>query len=643
MSDQGATTAHEQLGTGSSSQDASLERIVELLKAKDDTSRFVGLALLKSTLDSSEQLRNDKFVVTTIWSSISAKFLDRLLRTGSKPGARQADAKEMLDLAANVIYTFAVLLPEDAKAEDKLLGRIPLLVNAIIQSSEETTDFIVKTLLTIVSSSSEGSDALAAVQDWSPLIEIAPKQPLVLSILSWTWINGTHDAKVMSQRIDECISSLCASYKGTDAVTLLDFLGKILGRLNTDLLLERPTWLPAAIAFVHDLARSKPTAMSREAYTNCAANLLVTYGDMASQILFRDIFKSSKSLSYLFVSLILIDLRSSLPNLLAKLNTAEYPAISERLTSALIILSFFINHLLEMIDLAESEDIFQEVQPDLLLKLRDSVMEALSLVLEYLRDRWDAAVSGAQGLHPDARSAEAHTGSGSLKTLAWDSKHESASEDRLLLAALKSLGDWLREDDAPGLRREATGLIDLLMDLYQPSTAARIGLATRPLVLGVLDGILKEDDGVQALLEYNGWSILSQDLILILLNSEKTGRSEHELGQHISAILMALSESKSTTPDDWLDLITGVAAYDVPALSQPPISLQQLWADLLELCISLLMKAPPGVKRRYTHSASALGGIGKVICQKDLEDDIRRQIQSATAQLYDDSILSRSQ
>jgi hypothetical protein len=397
--------------------------------------------------------------------------------------------------------------------------------------------------------------------------------------------------------------------------------------------------LSSAINFVHNLARSKPTAVSREAYTNCAANLLVTYGDLASHDFFQDIFKSSKSLSYLFMSLIIIDLRSSLPNLLAKLNTAEYPAISERLTSALIILSFFINYLLKMIDQAESDDVFQHVQPDLLLKLRDSVIEALSLVLEYLRDRWDAAVSGAQGLHPDARSAEAHTGSGSLRTLAWDSKHESASEDRLLLAALKSLGDWIREDDAPGLRREATGLIDLLMDLYQPSTAARIGVATRPLVLGVLDGILKEDDGVQALLEHNGWSVLSRDLLLMLSTSEQTGRSEHELGQHISAILMSLAESRSTTPDDWLDVVTGVAAYNVPTLSQPPASLQQLWADMLELCISLLIKTPPGVKRRYVHSASALGGIAKIVCQMNLEHDVREQIEDNTAQLYGDSIL----
>lgn len=121
-------------------QDASVERIQQLLKAKDDTSRFVGLALLKSTLDASEELRNDQTVVVALWSSISPKFLDRLLRTGSKPGARQGDAKEMLDLAANVIYTFAVLLPQDAKDDVKLAGRVPLLIHAILQRCVDCTN-----------------------------------------------------------------------------------------------------------------------------------------------------------------------------------------------------------------------------------------------------------------------------------------------------------------------------------------------------------------------------------------------------------------------------------------------------------------------------------------------------------------------
>lgn len=115
------------------SQISSITKIEQFLKAKDDTSRFVGLALLKSTLDTSAELRDDREVVLLLWSSIPPKFLDRLLRTGAKPGAKQKNAKDMLDLAVAVIYTFVLLLPEDTRSDTGLLGRIPLLVEAVLQ------------------------------------------------------------------------------------------------------------------------------------------------------------------------------------------------------------------------------------------------------------------------------------------------------------------------------------------------------------------------------------------------------------------------------------------------------------------------------------------------------------------------------
>jgi hypothetical protein len=368
------------------------------------------------------------------------------------------------------------------------------------------------------------------------------------------------------------------------------------------------------------------------------ANLLVTYQDRVARIVFSQALKSDK-FSYLFINLILIDVRSSLPTLLEKLNTPEYPALSERLTSALVIMSFFINHLSQMID--ETDDaMFADGEAELLLKLRDSVVETLSALVEYLRDRWDAAVAGVQGLHYDVRYGKSHTASGSLMTVTWDSKHEGVTEDRFLLAALRVLGDWIREDDAPTLRIEAINLMDLLMDLYQPSTAARVGITTRPLVLGLLDGILKTDEGVQALSEHGGWSTLSKDLLSILTDSDETDEPSHRLGQHISEILTTLTEARSTTPDDWLDLVTGVAAYNVPPSNPPMLSLQQLWADVLQLATTLLINAPLGVKRQYVHSASAVMGVASVIQERKLEDQIREEIQDAIALLRSDPIFS---
>jgi hypothetical protein len=112
------------------SQPADINKIQSLLKAKDDTQRFVGLALLKSALDGSEQLRQDEQTVQSLWSSLSPKFLDRLLRTGSNPSTK--NSKEMLDLVVSVLHIFAILLPDQARSDVKFINRIPLLVSAVL-------------------------------------------------------------------------------------------------------------------------------------------------------------------------------------------------------------------------------------------------------------------------------------------------------------------------------------------------------------------------------------------------------------------------------------------------------------------------------------------------------------------------------
>lgn len=109
---------------------ANLQKIKALLKAKDDTQRFVGLALLKSVLDNSPQLRDDQGEVQSLWTSISPKFLDRLLKTGSTPSNK--DAKDMLDLAVSVLHTFSLLLPESSRDDSRFTDRIPLLVAAAL-------------------------------------------------------------------------------------------------------------------------------------------------------------------------------------------------------------------------------------------------------------------------------------------------------------------------------------------------------------------------------------------------------------------------------------------------------------------------------------------------------------------------------
>ncbi|KAK7952522.1 uncharacterized protein PG986_008250 [Apiospora aurea] len=612
------------------SESHDVEKIQQLLRAKDDTSRFVGLALLKSTLDSSEDIRESKEVIATLWDSISVTFLDRLLKTGAKPGSKQNDAKEMLDLATNVIYTFTVLLPADAVTNSKLVGRIPRLVEAVLCSAGETTDVILKTLLTLTSSP-EGGRVFSEAEDWSPLIEIAPKQPYALAVLSWSWLHAassTKDRSSLRDRIDRTISALIASYKGTDAVTLLDFIDKALGRLDDDLIPVNPQWLGPLIELIRNLATARPTAAGREAYTNCTARLLITYSDSVPKLLFRDTSGSENPFSYLFISLIIVDLKATLPSLLSKLNTPEYPSISTRLTSGLLILSYFISFLLQQMDAqinagsdaSSFKDAFQ-MPPDLLLKLNRSISETLSIIMEYLRDRWDAAVAGALGLHPETRTSPP-------PRTPCSSRRSACS------------GEWIREDDGEVLRTEAISLMDLLVELYQTSSGPSGSIGYRALVLGVLQGVTQTDDGIRVLLEHEGWSTLSKDLLATLnrTSSARTGIDLHEceLGSQVALLLMALTENQQATSEEWLDLVTGIAAYDVPSIGEAPEPLQRFWADGLQLAADLLANTSPGVKRRYEHTAGSIRGIAATVEGRITSPEIRKHLGEALSTLRDD-------
>lgn len=114
---------------------AALNQMQGFLKAKDDTSRFVGLAVLKSVLDNQQDLRDDTEKITALWNSISPKFLDRLLRAGQNNNVTTQEAKDMIDIAVSVFHTFAILLPEQARRERRFTGRFAALTNALLHTS----------------------------------------------------------------------------------------------------------------------------------------------------------------------------------------------------------------------------------------------------------------------------------------------------------------------------------------------------------------------------------------------------------------------------------------------------------------------------------------------------------------------------
>lgn len=599
-----------------------IERIQELLKTKNDTSRFVGLALLKSALDNSQQLREDEAAITTLWQSVSPKFLDRLLRSASKQSSSSKDSKDMIDIAVAVLHTFSVLLPDEAKQGSNLVRRIPALVPAVLHSSEVTTQLILQTLLVLVSYP-DGAKEFTCIEDISPLTEIAPSHPLVLDVFlyayaqSATWIE---DQPSIHANIGKIIQSLVASFKSTDAVTLLNFLDQLLRRLDPENIPSSSPWLKPVMGFIRNLVTSKPTPASRAAYTNLSATLLQIYPAEASNALFSDEGKSDKPFSYLLINLILVDLRSSFPSLLGQLNSPEYESISRRLASAFDIVSAFIGFLVRVLENEDLEGPLSSLMmaPDLLLKFRNSISETMSLAIEYLRDRWDAAEAGAMGLHPDARVGTANTSRGSHYTLSWDSKTDMASQDPLILAAIRALAIWLREDDNDGLRKEASGLSDMLMDLYKVSGTSGAHLDFRRPVLVALEGVITVDEGITCFLDNDGWQVLTQDMLSIL-QASSTSSDENECARGIEIVRVLLPIVEMEQPgsrEAWMSVITAVSAWSGPADTEEPSVIYEFQVAVLQLVTALASNTHPGIQRRYVHSITAVLGIAEQLKRK---------------------------
>lgn len=512
---------------------------------------------------------------------------------------------------------------------------------------------MLQTLLTLVSRV-EGAKEFVAIEDASALVEIAPSQPLALDIFLYAHSQSatfTEDTAALKTKIDQIVQSLVASFKGTDAVTLLAFLAELLRRLDPQVggptrnhvlvlatdplqcLPQNSSWLTTITGFIRNLVTSKPTAAGRAAYTNLAATLLQIYPADASKLLFTDEGKSEKPFPYLLVNLVLVDLRSSFPNLLGQLNSPDYQSISKRIASAFDVVSAFIGFLVRFLE-DESDDnsiSLLMMAPDFLFKLRQSIAETLSLAIEYLRDRWDAAEAGAMGLHPDARLGAANTSRGSHFTLAWDSKIDRANQDPLILAAVRTLAIWLREDDNDMLRKEATGLTDMFMDLYKSSAEDGARLDFRRPVLVALEGTTALEDGAASLLDHNGWEILTQDLLTIL-RSTSSASSEDDAARGIEIVRVLIPTVERESPgsrEAWMAVVTAVAAWDVPDAEQPPV-VYEFQVAVLQLVTALMENTHSGMQRRYVHSTSAVLGIVEQLMEKivkihdePLEDSLR--------------------
>ncbi|KAI1360524.1 Neurochondrin-domain-containing protein [Xylaria arbuscula] len=565
--------------------DTDVQKVQNLLAAKDDTSRFVGLLLLKTTLDNhASDLQYEK--VSELWNSISPRFLDRLIRTGSQPASEQRkQSGDMLDVAVAVLYTFTKLM-NDCALDAKFYGRIPNLANAVLYSSEETTRRIVDLIHVLVQQphgqAAGGATCFAQLDlnTWGPLIEIAPQYETVFSIFHWAWVSGSLavPAKDLRPKLDGALKLFISSFKGQNPIPLLNFITLVFDNLNPDLRPPEPEWLRPVARLIQDIASNKQTADGRRAYIHCAATLLAIYPEKFPGPLFSDDPDTTRPIAYLFVKMVQVDILSTLHLLIPKVNTTEYPSLSCRIAAALDIMTSFLGFLITAADETGGQ---HGLTPYRILKLHEDLLKTVGDVMEYLRDRWDDYLASSRGIESAQNSGR------------------SIFEDAITPAAVRFVATWLRDDDGDALRTQAAGLIDLFAELYKINMSSTDVPELRLPILAALEGILQTSDGREA---FHSSDFLSRSLYpdiraILAGHGNELATGDYLRGSaivQIFNILIEYDESSHPHPGS-MDLVELISKCEVQPVKVPASVSDrprvEFLTDALELAATLSKSA----------------------------------------------------
>jgi len=608
-------------GTETKDPSSALAQTLVLLKAKDDTSRFAGLSLLRSLLDSNEKLRNDPDVISKCWSSISEKFLVRLLKAQPSDKRSEEESKSLVELAVSIVHTFVNLLPpnelESAKIRD-LCEPIGKSVSRLDPGSRISAFQILQSVAACPSNFSLFRDQsiLSSLGDLAKNDESALREyGRILRLLRNSGLDSNGSE----------FESRCR-YAETLILDLLEHCKKdnqtLLFEAIVDIYRDGPSFyttdfVKSLMPPIQEAILRAPKARTRKATITLIGNIIrdPAIGMETQSLIFAPANgipqDPEKPFAYIFINLVLIEIRSTIPSLMEQLASPSYASTALHMASCYDILSAFTQYLLSTLSAPDPPTGPQPaltLAPSTLLKLRAATTAALSQTLEFLRERWDGAHAGAAGLPASSKAdlrvtRDWRSGAGSAAAAAplalpWDSPAVSPASDPIVVAGLRALALWLREDDDAALLGEARGLLDMLLVLFGGAGSdGRDGAGPdlRTPVAIVLGAVLRaSEEAVAEFLALDGWDVLAGDLRRCF---ERPGeRLEHV--HDLVAAMLAVVESGAVpaSREAWMDVVKFFGERRVSGLRMEEVEdLVAAW----QLAVALVIKAPLRLKRNF--------------------------------------------
>lgn len=204
---------------------------------------------------------------------------------------------------------------------------------------------------------------------------------------------------------------------------------------------------------------------------------------------------TDKPYAFLFVQLVTIDIRASFSSLVESIGTPQYEESAMAQTGAINILAEYLMFLLTADDFGQIG-----LEPDALLRLRHDIGDTFSLGIEFLRDIWDNGSEAA--LLENAKPIDSETQEKSPAVLA------NQESDPVVTSMVRALSLWIRDDE--GLRKEAAGLTDVFLDLWDKSP--QLSVDYRPWLVAAFHGIIEDKAGLRRFSEEAAWKRIWVDL-----------------------------------------------------------------------------------------------------------------------------------
>ena len=339
-----------QAGYGGTSEQA-LDKVLGLLQEKDDTSRLVGLTLLKPLLDNNAQFREPR-VIGKCWKAVPLKFIIRLLRSTTTEKMTKEEASNCIGIAVGVIRSFLCLSDGENTLPLGLATTIPPLQAALAESSEEMQCQIAEILSYFLYDKS-GLAVMWRSTNWTKVLYCALHYKPALGLLVQVFqAAAVFDYQDRLERIHQVIENLVSRARNPHEISnVFEFCDTI---FSFDFVAERnsrhpPQWLSPLTDLIHKtvLYVDKETPNSAKACSatgSLTATLLNRYRVSFSSLLFCSTAKEAR---LTFFDNVIIEIRSSIPSLQGSLYTPEYPARSAQLEACYNVLSNFISFLIE--------------------------------------------------------------------------------------------------------------------------------------------------------------------------------------------------------------------------------------------------------------------------------------------------------